>query len=85
MLDEQPSEVFFERVNRVISHLIESNPDEWSGRNLTDLSREVAEASGGFFGLLDSVSEEEREVLDEIAETFAVDSKSASDLTSEES
>ena len=83
LLDEQPSDLFFERVNRVIAHLIESNPDEWSGRNLTDLSREVAEASGGFY-VFDPISEEEQEVLDDIAEAFEVDSKSASDLTSED-
>lgn len=72
MLFDRPSDVFFERVNGVIAHLIQDNPSEWKGKSVVELSKEVAEASGGFFGLFDSISKEERRLLEEFAELFAV-------------
>jgi tellurite resistance protein len=75
MLFDRPSDLFFERVNRVIAHLIEDNPEEWEGKSVVEFSKEVAEASGGFFGLFDSISEEERRLLEEFAELFSVDTR----------
>jgi len=73
MLDERPSKLFFERVNRVVRHLIEANPDSWGHESLVDLTKKVAEASGGFFGLTDPINSEEQAMLDEFAELFAVE------------
>jgi hypothetical protein len=73
MLDERPSKLFFERVNRVVRHLIEANPDSWGYESLVDLTKKVAEASGGFFGLTDPINSEEQELLHEFAELFAVE------------
>ncbi|MGM0555879.1 MAG: hypothetical protein ACQEVA_05845 [Myxococcota bacterium] len=75
MLFDRPSDLFFERVNRVIAHLIEDNPDEWEGKSLVEFSKEVAEASGGFFGLFDAVSPEEQQLLEEFAEMFSVEGR----------
>jgi hypothetical protein len=72
MLKEKPSEVFFERVDRVIAHLLETSDDDRS-RSLIEHVREVAEASGGFFGLGDPIDEEEQKVLDQFAKLFDVD------------
>jgi len=72
MLEERPSDVFFERVDRVIAHLVESS-ESFSNQSLVEQVREVAKASGGFFGLTNPISEEEQEVLDEFAELFGVD------------
>ena len=77
LLFEEPSDVFFERVNRVIAHLVSENPEHWSDMSVIELSKQVAQASGGLFGLLESVSEEEREVIEELAELFSVQDKSA--------
>jgi hypothetical protein len=77
MLREQPSEVFFERVNRIVSHLVEENPDKWDRKSLVGLVEQVAEASGGFFRLTDPINSEERALLEEFAEEFGVEEKSA--------
>lgn len=73
LLDRQPTQGFFDSVNHVIAHLIEDNPEEWSERSVVELATQVAEASGGFFGLFDSVSKEERELLDNFAKIFNPD------------
>jgi hypothetical protein len=73
MLEERPSETFFKRVNRVVAHLLEENPDEWSSKSIVEHAREVAEASGGFFGLGDPVSSGEHELLGQFAELFSIE------------
>lgn len=80
MLREEPSEVFFERVNRVVSHLVSENPDNWDRDSLVELVKQVAEASGGFFGLTNPINSDERDLLEEFAELFDVEGKSAEDL-----
>lgn len=84
MLDEEPSELFFERVNRVVRHLIRESPDSWDSDSLVDLVEQVAEASGGFFGLTNPINEDERELLQEFAAHFSVDEKSAETVLEDE-
>jgi hypothetical protein len=80
LLGEQPSDIFFERVNRVIGHLVEEQPNYWNDKSIVDLSKEVAEASGGFFSLTDPINAQERTLLTQFAKTFSVDKKGAADV-----
>ncbi|MFW5968147.1 MAG: hypothetical protein ACOCV2_11545 [Persicimonas sp.] len=80
LLEERPSDLFFERVNRVIAHLVEENPDYWSEKSVVSLARDVAEASGGFFGLTDPINSDERDLLEDFAQAFGVDTRSAEDV-----
>jgi hypothetical protein len=80
LLGEQPSDIFFERVNRVIEHLVEEKPDYWRDKSVVELSKEVAEASGGFFSLTSPINPEERNLLDQFAKTFSVEKKGAADV-----
>lgn len=72
-LDNRPTDGFFQACREVLRDLIASKraaseaPDE---RQLIDLCVEIAEASGGLFGLRRSVSAAERQVISEIAATF---------------
>ena len=84
LLSEHPSDVFFDRVNRVIGHLVEENPDYWHDKSVVDLSKEVAEASGGFFNLTDPINRDEQNLLDDFAEAFSVQAKSAEDVINSE-
>jgi hypothetical protein len=77
MLSERPSDLFFERVNRVVRHLITDNTQNWDRDSLVDLVEEVARASGGFFGLADPINDDERALLQEFAEEFSVEEKTA--------
>jgi len=75
LMAEQPSDLFFERVNRVIVAMVASDPDSWMTKTLPELALEVAEASGGFFGLGDKVASEERELIEKLAEQLDVAQK----------
>lgn len=77
MLREEPSDVFFERVNGVVAELVDQNPDNWDRNSLVEIVEQVAEASGGFFGLTDPINADEQELLEEFAELFDVDEKTA--------
>lgn len=72
LLNERPTDVFFERVNRVIRHLVSDDRGMAMGENILQWSKEVAAASGGFFGLSSPISKEEQAVLDEFADLFDV-------------
>ncbi len=80
LLGEQPSGIFFERVNRVIEHLVEEHPEYWEEKSVVELAREVAEASGGFFNLTDPISASERDLLADFAAHFEVGERRAADL-----
>ncbi|QDG53383.1 hypothetical protein FIV42_22345 [Persicimonas caeni] len=80
LLGEQPSDVFFERVDRVIAHLVEEQPNYWQDKSVVDLAREVAEASGGFFKLTSPINGDEKKLLDRFAELFSVQERSAGDV-----
>lgn len=84
LLGEQPSDVFFERVDRVISHLVEERPDYWQNKSVVELAREVAEASGGFFNLTSPINSDEKKLLDRFAELFSVQERSANDVITNE-
>lgn len=73
LLDEEPSDLFFERVNQVIHHIVDEDPGGDIRSNVLDWSKAVAEASGGFFGMANPISKAERKILDEFAELFGVD------------
>ena len=72
LLLEQPSDLFFERVNRVIAHMIASDPNTWVKKTLPELCHEVANASGGFFGFGNRISEEEETLINELTRRFEV-------------
>jgi tellurite resistance protein len=84
MLTEEPSDVFFDRVNRVVVHLTDADPGTWDYETLVDLLESVAEASGGFFGLTNPINSDERAVLRDIAEYFEVESTRAEDILPDE-
>ena len=85
MLQERPSELFFERVNRVVVHMVEDNPDNWGYDSLVDLVEQVAEASGGFFGLTNPINSEERALLEEFAELFSAGDEPAESVLGDDS
>lgn len=72
LLDEQPTDVFFSRVNTVIRSVVDDDPGGDIKSNVLNWSKAVAEASGGFFGLTNPISKNERGVLDEFADLFEV-------------
>jgi hypothetical protein len=84
MLSERPSDLFFERVNRVVRHLITENTQNWDQDSLVELVEEVARASGGFFGLTDPINDDEQALLREFAEEFSVEEKDAESVLEDE-
>lgn len=72
LLDEQPTGLFFDRVNKVIRHIVTEDPGGEVSENVLNWSKAVAESSGGFFGLTNPVHKKEQQVLDELAEMFGV-------------
>ncbi|MFU8806470.1 MAG: hypothetical protein ACNA8W_21840, partial [Bradymonadaceae bacterium] len=73
LLDEQPSKLFFERVNAVIGRVVDEAPSEEINRkNILEWSTAVAESSGGFFGLADPINKEEKALLAHFARAFGV-------------
>lgn len=70
LLKERPTDLFFDRVNNVIAHLLEDSPHADLRENLLEWSRDVAEASGGLFGLLNPISKKEQAVLEEFIRLF---------------
>ena len=72
LLVKRPSQMFFDRINRVISAMIKEQGQS-AGDSILEQAKAVAEASGGFFGLTNSVSSEEQELLDNLAKMFDID------------
>ena len=72
MLDSRPPDAFFQACREVLRDLLASGRGGNAGeeRQLIDLCVEIAEASGGLFGLIRSMSAQERQVITEIANTF---------------
>lgn len=82
LCNEQPSELFFERVNRVIMHIVKGDPQSWITMSLPELCREVAEASGGFLGLFgEKISPNEMALINELADRLDVATKTGHKLT----
>lgn len=72
LLEEQPTDLFFDRVNQVIRHIVSDDPGGDISTNVLPWSKAVAEASGGFFGLTNPIHKKEQQVLDEFAELFGI-------------
>jgi hypothetical protein len=71
LLDKKPSELFFERTNQVIAHLLERDASGLETADLLEQARDVAQAAGGFFGFGDKISDEEKELIEELTELFS--------------
>lgn len=80
ILVEQPSDLFFERTNRVLASMVQADPSSWIKKSLPQLCLEVAEASGGFFGLGNTVSKEEKALIDELSTLLGADDKTPQSL-----
>ena len=72
LVEENPTPLFFERVNVVIKEIVEENPGGEVSSNVLAWSKAVAEASGGFFGLKNPIHKKQQAVLDELAALFGV-------------
>lgn len=72
LLGKKPSQMFFDRINRVIKSMIETSGSTAQGTTILEQARAVAAASGGFFGLTSAVSDEEQQLLEDLAEMFKV-------------
>ena len=71
LLSKKPSQLFFDRINRVIAAMVQEHGGD-AGSTILEQAKAVAEASGGFFGLTNSVSDEEKELLDNFAKMFGI-------------
>lgn len=72
LTQEQPTPLFFDRVNVVIKEIVDENPSGEVSTNVLAWSKAVAEASGGFFGLKNPIHKNQQSVLDELATLFGV-------------
>ena len=83
LLDEAPSELFFERVNRLLRKMVGMDESAWVAQTIPELAMRVAEASGGFLGLVgDKVSDAERALIEDMAAKLHVGDKTAAGLKS---
>jgi len=78
ILNDRPSDLFFERTNRVIAKILDQDSTSWSKMSVLELAKEVADASGGFFGLTKRIGKQERELLDDLASKLDVNSSADS-------
>ncbi len=72
LLDQRPSDLFFERTNEVISHVLAGDSTGRQSEDLLAKARAVARASGGVLGLLgfSKVSSKEQAMLDQLERMF---------------
>ncbi len=71
LLAQRPTDLFFERTNRVIRHLLANNATGAEAETLIEQARAVAEAAGGIPILgLNKISKEERDLIDKFANIF---------------
>ena len=81
LFNERPSELFFERTNRVLMHMANSDPKTWKEMSLPELCRQVAEASGGFLGVFgEKISTTEMALINDLAAQLEVATKTGSRL-----
>ncbi|MFI5181161.1 MAG: hypothetical protein ACHQPI_07205 [Thermoanaerobaculia bacterium] len=73
-LAARPGPGFFDHAFLLLQRMLDANPEAKVriAKQIVDRSLEVAEASGGFFGVGDKVSVEERTVLEKIAHDLGV-------------
>jgi len=67
LLEEKPSEAFIDEAMDALRDLMASRP-EASSTELIELCAAIADASGGFLGLVKRISSEERELIGRIAD-----------------
>jgi tellurite resistance protein len=75
LLEERPAEVWLEVSLGLLRRLIAERP--WKAEALVEMCVGIAEAAGGFFGLGDSISPQEREALVKIADALGEDAYNA--------
>jgi Mitochondrial ATPase inhibitor, IATP. len=78
-LDNRPSDEFFEQTLRIIGTILQTNPEAqgMSGSDVLADSIRVAEASGGILGFGNKISDEERAMLQRIADAVGADGKTS--------
>jgi tellurite resistance protein len=69
LLEERPSAAFLDETLDILRDLVGGSHDR--AASLVELSIRVAEAHGALFGLLGTVSDEERKVLEQIASALS--------------
>lgn len=75
LTEAQPDAAFFDGCNRIYGEMLRARtgPEaDLEKKSTLELMTQVAEVSGGFFGLTSSVSEEERKVLSELVESLSL-------------
>ena len=71
-LSESPDDSFFQAGFNLLLKFVQETGHQDEIHNILELSREVAKAAGGLFGLAFSVSQEEEEALEEIENVLLV-------------
>ena len=71
LLEKKPSDLFFERTNQVIAHLLERDASGLETEDVLERAREVAEAAGGFFGLGSKISGDEKQLIEDLSKLFS--------------
>jgi tellurite resistance protein len=76
-LDNRPSEEFFDQTLRIIGTILQTSPKDQStsGSDVLAHSIRVAEASGGILGFGNKISDEERVMLQRIANAVGAEDK----------
>lgn len=70
LLAERPSDLFFERTNKVIAHLLASDSSGHEAEDLLERAKQVASASGGILGF-GKVSSDEKALLEQLSDLFS--------------
>ena len=73
MLEERPSDTVLEEILKVLKDLLRAK--KMHSQSVLDACLDVAAASGGFLGLGDKISDEERALIEQIAATFGDEAK----------
>jgi hypothetical protein len=75
LLNQQPSDSFFDRTNELIRRLLKSESAEAGSADLLAHCKDVAKVSGGFFGFGNAIDGQEQSLLKELASLFDVGSQ----------
>jgi tellurite resistance protein len=65
LLEERPSDAYMTETLLLLRSLVRDRTER--GKNIVELCMAIAEASGGFFGFGDRVADEERQMIEKIA------------------
>lgn len=71
LLSQRPSDLFFERTNQVIAHLLRQDSTGRDADELIERVKSVASAAGGFFGFGKKISSEEQSLIDDLSAMFS--------------